>query len=366
MIRISIASKKSSVLQTAQSVVLFAVLACSFQPLYAWGDLGHETVGEIASRHMKPKTKHFVDYYLKQNLAMAAVAPDKVKSDPFFTGKKAFNSYHYVNFEGLDENGQVRLTKKDRSAFVLLDSAFKILSGRDGGVFDDYQKKLMLQYVIHVVGDLQQPLHVGYAHDKGANACSVKYIHPYYKKEIATNLHSIWDTDILENYARVEFYNSNPSYKWFGYVELADMLEAETKKMTQTANLSLDVNDWLKESATYHGRAYPAVASGSQFHKRLAGGHKVHAYCSYKLASEDGKTKRISAIEEAVPTLGAEFAKASLSIIKRQLALGGLRLAAYLDAVAKNACEKQPELCGVPHRDQRRSSIHRLWDYLKG
>ena len=330
-------------------------------PVLAWGDLGHETIGELATRHMKPETRHFVDHYLKQNLAMAAVAPDKVKSDPFFTGDKAFNTYHYVNIERIDGNGDIVLAQRDRSALVLLDSAYGILSNAESDAFDDYQKKLLLQYIIHVVGDLQQPLHAGYAHDKGANDCSVKYLHPYYKKEIPTNLHAIWDTDILENYARLEFYGSNPAYKWFGYVQLADIVEKEVQKIKGKVQLSTEVSDWLKDSVSYHDRAYPNVAAGDTYH---LGTDNIYAYCGFKKTVGSG-TKRIDPISEAIPLIDKGFAKPAFNIIKNRLAIGGLRLANYLDQIAANACNSQPDLCGLPHKDNRKALIYKLWEYIK-
>jgi len=331
---------------------------------FAWGDLGHETVAEIAARNIRPQTARFVDHYLKQSLALAAVAPDKVKSDPFFTGRTSFNKYHYVNFIGVDANGEVLLGTKGRSALVLLESATKILSGAGKGAFDDYQKKLLLQYAIHVVGDLQQPLHIGYAHDKGGNTCQVNFLHPYFKKEIPTNLHAVWDTDILETYARIEFYDTNPKTKWFGYKELADSLEAEVKKHKGTAKV-VAINAWMADSAALHDRVYPKVKSGRQYHAKLAGTFRVNAYCDFEPKASGGKGASVSAVQAAIPTIGTEYSKKALPIIKDRLALGGLRLAAYLDDLARQGCKEHPAVCRRGKQNRRKSSIKQLWKSLK-
>ena len=56
---------------------------------------------------------------------------------------------------------------------------------------EDVKKDLLI--VFHLVGDLHQPLHVGYGADKGGNDVQVKYRgHP-------TNLHKVWDSEIIES-----------------------------------------------------------------------------------------------------------------------------------------------------------------------
>ena len=45
--------------------------------------------------------------------------------------------------------------------------------------------------MVHFVGDIFQPFHVGYLIDKGANTIRVYYNNSY------TNLHAVWDTNII-------------------------------------------------------------------------------------------------------------------------------------------------------------------------
>lgn len=52
-------------------------------------------------------------------------------------------------------------------------------------------KLLALKYLIHFIGDLHQPLHLGYMDDKGGNLYQIQA----YKK--GSNLHSLWDSGLI-------------------------------------------------------------------------------------------------------------------------------------------------------------------------
>ena len=56
---------------------------------------------------------------------------------------------------------------------------------------EDIKKDVLI--IFHLVGDLHQPLHVGYGNDKGGNDVHVKY------KKNPTNLHRVWDSEIIES-----------------------------------------------------------------------------------------------------------------------------------------------------------------------
>jgi hypothetical protein len=53
-------------------------------------------------------------------------------------------------------------------------------------------KLAALKFLIHMTGDLHQPLHVGLAEDRGGNMIRVKW----FKSE--TNLHAIWDEELVD------------------------------------------------------------------------------------------------------------------------------------------------------------------------
>jgi hypothetical protein len=54
------------------------------------------------------------------------------------------------------------------------------------------EKRTALRFIAHLVGDIHQPLHAGFAEDRGGNSVDVRFNG---RKE---NLHSLWDTALVE------------------------------------------------------------------------------------------------------------------------------------------------------------------------
>ena len=55
------------------------------------------------------------------------------------------------------------------------------------------QRLQALKFVVHFVGDVHQPLHAGYAHDKGGNDVQINL------NGRGSNLHSLWDSGMLNS-----------------------------------------------------------------------------------------------------------------------------------------------------------------------
>jgi hypothetical protein len=54
------------------------------------------------------------------------------------------------------------------------------------------EKRIALRFVAHLVGDIHQPLHAGFAEDRGNNSVDVRF------NGRKTNLHTLWDTGLVE------------------------------------------------------------------------------------------------------------------------------------------------------------------------
>jgi hypothetical protein len=63
---------------------------------------------------------------------------------------------------------------------------------RQKGPRDKDETALLLRILFHLVGDIHQPLHVGYGEDKGGNTIDVDFLGK------STNLHHVWDSDIID------------------------------------------------------------------------------------------------------------------------------------------------------------------------
>jgi hypothetical protein len=97
-----------------------------------------------------------------------------------------------------------QLTSYRNSAHSISDPAMLEATSRD-----QYNLTEALLFLAHFVGDVHQPLHVGFTSDAGGNTILV---HWYRRKY---NLHHIWDNEII-NKAKTYYYNSN----------LQDMIDA--------------------------------------------------------------------------------------------------------------------------------------------
>lgn len=84
-------------------------------------------------------------------------------------------------------------------------------------------------FLVHFVGDVHQPLHVGLEADEGGNTI---IIHWYRRK---TNLHHVWDSNIIET-ALKDFYRNDQS----------SMIEAISKNITVNYTHFFSFNSELK------------------------------------------------------------------------------------------------------------------------
>lgn len=163
------------------AVFLLSITSSSF----AWGRKGHTIVAEIAFSYLdEPTKKNVLSYLDGMTLEEAANWMDDIKSDK----KTAFmKPFHYANFP----KGTKATEHNSDNIVHILNNAILDLSGKDKLTRDEIKTNLL--FLFHLVGDLHQPLHVGYGNDKGGNTVQLNY------KTRGTNLHSFWDTGIIQD-----------------------------------------------------------------------------------------------------------------------------------------------------------------------
>ena len=132
----------------------------------AWGAQGHRLVARVAETRLAPAAQAEVDRLLasEPDPTLHAIAPwaDELRAkDP-----------------GLGGNGIVEALKVQTA----------ILGDRSKS---DAERAQALKFVVHFTGDIHQPMHAGYGHDKGGNDFQVQF------NNRGTNLHSLWDSGML-------------------------------------------------------------------------------------------------------------------------------------------------------------------------
>ena len=166
------------------TLVLAALLITISTRSFAWGKRGHEIVAQIAFHFLDDSTKQIVLKYLGNlSIEEAANWMDDERSNSFYNYMR---TWHYLDMD----KGTVYTPSSERNILTILHSAILELRQYKTIKRKDIKRDLLL--IFHLIGDLHQPLHTGYAIDKGGNTIEVT------SPVVSGNLHSIWDTQILE------------------------------------------------------------------------------------------------------------------------------------------------------------------------
>ena len=165
----------------------------------------------------------------------------------------------------------------------------KILSGETNNPFQcnfdqsDGVEPCALEFLVHFVGDVHQPLHVGWTADRGGNSIEVYYY------DSRTNLHAVWDDKIIQQY--------NDDYDSFSQ-ELITYINNNPSVVTQYIS-NMDPSAWANESFQF-----------------------VRTACYNYTTDSDGKIH-----------LGDDYYNDNLPIIKQRLVAAGVRLGNLLNTL---------------------------------
>ena len=242
-------------------------------PAMAWGKTGHRVIAAIADTQLSGLSRAQIREILgREDLTESATLPDEMRSDPAPFWQKAATPWHYVTLNGIvydhaPPEGDA-LEALERYRTVLLDPA---ASHAD--------KQLALRFIVHLVGDLHQPMHAGKCCDKGGNDVKVTWFGK------PTNLHAVWDSQLVDE-------------TQYSFTELAAKLERRTSEADVIAWWDINPRDWVSESAQLRETLYPLPAKG-----------------------KDGAA------------LSYDYAYGFSPVMERRLAQAGVRLAAYLNAI---------------------------------
>ena len=229
--------------------------------VFGWGREGHMMTANIAQEHMTAPAKDSLKFYLgDMTIEQASTWMDEIKKD---TTLDYLKPLHYINIEPgqsydpkstgniISELNKVMAELKDRSHHSKQEIAFD------------------LKVLIHLVGDLHQPLHVGYGSDRGGN--NIKFT----VMGDSSNLHRVWDTEIIKR----------------EHITL-ETLKPKVNKEDIAKASKMDITEWMNESRAHLKAVYD-----------------FHGDIDKKYLSKNAK------------------------VVEQQLVMGGLRLAAVLNSL---------------------------------
>lgn len=212
-----------------------------------WGKNGHRATGKIAEKHLTRKAKKRIDKLLKgQSLAFVSTYADEIKSDRKYS---KYYSWHYVNM-GLDQNYEEAEKNPQGDLVTGINECIKILKDDNASEQD---KAFHLKLLIHFIGDLHQPLHIGRKEDKGANDVQVQWFGK------GTNLHSVWDSKMIDDWE-------------MSYLELADNADDLSKKQIEAIKKGTII-EWVNEVHELTKEVYNSVKVGENLRYRYSYNH---------------------------------------------------------------------------------------------
>ena len=252
--------------------LLAAFIIAAPMPAQAWGQLGHRVIGQLADERVSGRTRAEILLILGvEDLAEASTWPDEERSNPADFWQNDASPWHYVTVPPGTSYPDVGAPPEGDAASALTQFVATVRD-RNAPAED---RALALRFIIHIIGDLHQPLHVGNGTDRGGNDVRVTW----FRED--TNLHRVWDTDMIMD-------------KNLSYSEYARWLGRAIPPQSEIDWWTADPLVWIAESAAIRPTIYPAA----------------------------GETD-----------LSWDYNYRYLPIAERRLQQGGVRLAAYLEWV---------------------------------
>ncbi len=232
---------------------LFALLLILLpQLLLAWGANGHRIVGKICYDNLSPEARNRVDVAMGDNyLAQLSNWPDYIKAEKGWDFAKP---WHYMTIQPDLSVADVNLKNSARPKIddvrEGIELMVNILKGDKNArnkmtaLMEENKVKPLagsldataLAFLIHFIGDVHQPMHVGKNRDQGGNKISVLFFGE------RKNLHSVWDSSIIE-------------HEKLSYTEFATFASIHTR--SRKAKWEKDgLETWINESVVLREQLY--------------------------------------------------------------------------------------------------------------
>ncbi|WP_342644899.1 S1/P1 nuclease [Mucilaginibacter sp. CSA2-8R] len=261
--------------------------------LISWGFTGHRVIALIAERHLTPQAKAAVaDLLVGESMAEVSTWADQVRNQGQY---KHTSGWHFINLPlGLSHtefNKTVVLMEKDNVYSAVRKAQQNLMNPK----LSKAERSESLKFLIHLVGDLHQPMHVSRAEDKGGNTVQLNF------EGKGTNLHSLWDSRLIDKKGLSEAQLVN---------EYDKIPPATITKWQQTPMI-----DWIWESYQASSKLYAEV--------------------------DQMKSRAI----------GEDYYKSHIAIVDQRIEQAGIRLAAMLNEIYKGKGPYDGNLLAPPSQD---------------
>lgn len=271
--------------RTIPFILTFCLAVVLASPAHGWSSHGHRVVGHLADFELTEAAREAVLDLLEAGESLGSVGPwaDWVREE-----REETAPLHYIN--------------GPTDCLYLSESDYALPQGNVYSAVLGYAEQLAnpelprsqraeaLKFLVHFIGDLHQPLHTGFAEDRGGNAVAVVY------RDEVISLHRYWDRYILDRHTR----RFDPR-AFAGYLQ-ARFSDDERRRWAAVDN----PRDWVIESRGY-------IFAGLYGMPRTDAG--------------------IDDAEGPMPVLDEAYRAVWLPVAEHQLARAGTRLAAMLNTI---------------------------------
>ena len=244
---------------------IFITLSTSF----GWGQIGHRAVGQLAEWHLNRRAMKRINRVLgPTSLAMVSTWMDEIRSNSAYDYT---HTWHWVTVPP----GQPYDSAIQEPTGNAYEAVQQLIAGLKSDTLSTQQEREYLMMLVHLVGDLHQPLHVGTGTDRGGNDVRVLWMGD------SSNLHRVWDSDLINS-------------QQLSYTELATYLNRRADDAFVRQHQSAPPSEWLPEAMQLRETVYDVP--------------------------EDGR-------------LGYQYAYHNVPVVEHQLLLAGIRLAGVLNEI---------------------------------
>jgi hypothetical protein len=207
-----------------------------------WSQIGHRVVGEIANKHLSCRAKKRIKRILgNESIAISSNFADFIKSDATMNH---LDPLHYINIKGgMTYTEFADYLQRDSAvdAFTKINYLIAELKNKQTTL---EKKQFYLRLLIHIVGDVHQPMHVSHKEDLGGNKINVQWFGE------ATNLHAVWDEKLI-------------TYQKLSYTEYTTSINYTTKEQRQVWQQQ-PMKEWLFESYQIADKLYAGITQPNQ------------------------------------------------------------------------------------------------------
>ena len=188
------------------------VLALSPAPARAWSDEGHRVIALVAYAHLTPDARDKVDAILRDDsdtltepdIASRATWADKFRDSDRNTSKQGYQltrAWHFVDLEidGPDlasacfGHPPAGVPASQGPADACLVDRIEAFAAELHDLPPSPERTLAFKFLLHLVGDVHQPLHAADHHDAGGNGVLVLFGN----RTVGEKLHAYWDTTVV-------------------------------------------------------------------------------------------------------------------------------------------------------------------------